>query len=90
MNLHMFKKIIREANPGIRVDFSFSNELIPNSIKLVKLGESFRLYKVEKDSTKSLIAEEPTETKLYKATLKYLNIKLNNSGRVIKQSPPKR
>lgn len=86
MNLKMFKKIIREANLNIKIDFSFSSVLTPNSLKLVNTEDYHLLYKIDKDSNKTLILRSTSENKLYKETLKYLKIKLDHFGKATKES----
>lgn len=81
MNFKMFKKIMNQAN--IVIDFSQTNSIKPNSIKIFKLNDIYYAYKIDDKLNKTLIVENDKENNIYKGVLKHLDIKLNKSGNVI-------
>ena len=81
MNIRMFKNIISQTD--VKVDFSSSIICDPNTIKFVKLGETYRVFKIDKSLNKTLIVETTSINTACKATLKFLDIKINNSGKVL-------
>lgn len=80
MNKKMFKKIAHQAN--IKIDTSSDSSLLPNSIKMFKINETYYAYQVDKDSNKKLIIETEKENDVYKAIVKHLGIKLDKRGDV--------
>lgn len=88
MNKKMFKKIAYQAN--IKLDASESTLLIPNTIKLFQINETYYAYQIDKDSNKTLIIETQKENDVYKAIVKHLGIKLDKRGDVLTNNTKKR
>ena len=84
----MFKKVIRQANPNSRIDWSSDDTLIPETIKCIRNNEMYCVYKIDKNKNKTLIIETTSENRIYKAILKYLEIKLDHNGKVKNTPPP--
>lgn len=75
MNNKMFLKVMKQSKR--KVDISETKELIPNTIKIVKVDEIYYAFEIDADLNKKLIAKADNEKKLYKQVLTNLGIKLN-------------
>lgn len=80
MNKKMFKKVMKQAN--IKVDFSESSQLTPNTLKFIKKNGSYYVYFINSNTNIKLVVESQSENRVYKETLKSLGIKLNPYGSV--------
>ena len=83
MNNKMFLKIMKKNKTN--VDFSSTSNLIPNSLKFIKIEDMYCVFYIDESLNKKLVIKEATENKVYSETLKYLNIKLNRHGEIVKQ-----
>jgi hypothetical protein len=82
MNRKMFLKVADQAD--IQLDFEPSIAIKPNTIKCLKVNNTFMVYAIDAHLNKQLIIETNNEGRVYKAILKHLDIKLNHHGDIIK------
>lgn len=84
MNKNMFQKVIRQTD--IKLDFSDSKELLPNSLKFVFANNLYTAFYIDENSSSHLIIETDLEKSMYKEILKYLGIKIGHNGQIMKNN----
>ena len=88
MNLQMFKKVMKQAK--VKIDLSESPELLPNTIKIIKSDDLYKAYKIDEHLNKTFIIETNSQNVAFKSILKFLQIKLDHHGRIMKNNPARR
>ena len=88
MNLQMFKKVMKQAK--VNLDLSESPTLLPNTIKIIKSNDIYKVYKIDEQLNKIFIIETNSQNIAFKSILKFLQIKLDHHGRIMKNNPARR
>lgn len=88
MNLQMFKKVMKQAK--VKIDLSESPTLLPDTIKIIKSNDIYKVYKIDDQLNKTFIIETNSQNVAFKSTIKFLQIKLDHHGRIMKNNPTRR